>query len=514
MAVKITNGRLRIRNGVAALLSAAAIGGGGEAAAISLVELLDRSVVQRLNDQRAIPVAGVVTGVGAGTAVEARIIKIDGGAQVTAWASVGVTAADGSYSGMHMAPRGKDYTMQVRVTGSQTVVKTGVNRFGVGAVIGFTGQSNCVNYPGSYELYPTGLPGSVIFDSGIYKRIGAIVDSAPANTPVGTGGNVGLNSTTARNLSGDGFTYMANLIGAQFDMPVCIVTTALGGMGIDYWTQGTKNGWVNFVNKLNQMGGDMEALVFIQGESSAHAYTSYAAIAAEWSKLMAQALAQTGRTTDNFKLIMTSLGPGNYSGATEGEFGRYRVWQRDHCMNTAGFIYGGGAHATGVNSADQVHWTGTAPAYLGRTMPRNYMHRAFGVGISCEGPKIVSATRSGLDVTFTVTHAGGTGLIGGDGGAWTAGTGFRFFDAGAAGAQIGHGATAILNATQFRVTLNSLPVGALTADYAITDVPHGVYSGVTLTYVPASVLRDNVALVNSTVGCLLQPCSAITVTGS
>lgn len=505
-----SNGKLRLRNGVVALVTAAAIGG-ESATAISLIEPLDMSVLQRLNGQREIPLAGTLTG-NAGITIEARAADFNSGAAITAWTAIGTSAADGSYSGKLMTPAGGWYKLQVRAAGSQTVVATGVNKVGVGAVIGFTGQSNCVNMAKMYQNYPTGSPIATCIQNAARKRIGAIVDTVAPNTP-----STLSKVTQAANKSGDSYTYMANLVSAQFNIPVCIVDYALGGMGIEYWTQGSKNGWVNFCTVLDQAGGDMEMMVFVQGESSAHAYTSYASIATEWDKLMQQALDKTLRTTSNFKIVMTSLGPGNYSGSTEGEFGRYRAWQRDFATTRTGWIYGGGAHAcsTGnTTTADNVHWNNES-TYLGRVMPKNYMHRAFGVGVSGEGPRIVSATRAAgsLDVIFTITHAGGTALTDGAGGTGSALTGFRFFDVDNGNALIGFGGTAILNATQFRVTLNALPVGALTADYGITDVPHGAYVSTGTSYVLASTLCDNVVLVNRSVGCLLQPCVAITVTG-
>lgn len=510
----LSSGKLRLRNGVLALVAAAVISG-GDATAITLVDYLDQSVIQRLNDQRVVPVAGNVTGP-AGTPVEARVVTFSSGAAVTAWAAVGTSAADGSFSGSHTAPRGGWYKLQVRAAGSQTVVATGTSRWGVGAVIGWTGQSNAVQALNAYEKYITGAPRSVIYDSNIFKRLGAIVDTSPPNTQSSL-----PNVDFASNLSGDAIVYVANTIGIEFDMPVCIVHSAQNGMGIGYWTQGTKQGWTDLVAKLNQMGGDMEAMIFMQGESSAHAYSAFGSISAEWDALMVQALTQTGRTTDNFKIIMTSLGPGNYSGSTEGEFGRYRIFQITQATTKPGWIYGGGPHAIHI-SADEVHFGAPGKAYLGRVMPMNYLNRAFGRGISGEGPRITGATRSGLNVTFTVTHAGGSTLVDGVGGNGSALTGFRFFDAGASGAMIGYSSTLILNATQFRVTLNSLPAGVLTTDYAITDVPHGVYNPTAagnladpkVTYVPASTLRDNVALINNvSFGCILQPCAAITVTG-
>lgn len=516
MKIAITpNGKIALRNSVIALITAAVITPPVDPgpvdpppvqgnAVITLVEPADMRVFQRVGTSKAVPIS--LTYTGDVQYIEVRAVPVGTALTDTTkpWVPLTTDNVAKTASGAPVLQQGGMWVWQARPAGNSASGVTGTMRFGVGAIIGFTGQSNCMNMAKMYQNYPTGGTRSFVIQNSAIKRIGAIVDTVPPNTP-----STFPKVTQAANKSGDSYTYMANLVSAQFDIPVCIVDYALGGMGIDYWTQGSKNGWVNFCNVLDLVGGDMEALVFVQGESSAHAYSTYAAISAEWDKLMQQALDKTGRSTSNFKIIMTSLGPGNYSGSTEGEFGRYRSFQITKATTSPGFIYGGGAHAT--SCVDFVHWNNES-TYLGRVMPRNYMHEAFGVGVSCAGPRIVSATRSGPDVTFTVAHAGGTALTDGAGGTGTGLTGFRFFDAGAAGALIGFGPTAILNATQFRVTLNALPVGALTADYGITDVPHGAYVSSAITYDAASTLRDNVPLVNSAVGCILQPCAAINVT--
>lgn len=520
MKIAITpDGKIKLRNGVMALVTAGVIVSPpvdpdpvpvdpppvqGNAT-ITLTEPADMRVYQRVGTSKAVPIS--LTYTGDVQYIEVRAVPVGTALTDTSHPWTPLTTDNGAKtaSGAPVLQQGGFYVWQARPAGNSASGVTGTNRFGVGIIAGYTGQSNTVNLPLSYENYPTGDPRAVCVQGGQIKRLGAIVDTVPPNTP-----STKPKITQAANMSGDALTYTANMLVAQFNVPVCLIHFASGGKGIDYWTAAPNTGWTNFVQQLDIVGGDMELMYFGQGESSAHAYTSYAAIAAEWDKLYALGLAKTGRTVDTFKILMSSLGPGNYSGSTEGEFGRYRVWQRDFATTRPGWVYAGGAHATGC--VDFVHWGSTAGGYLGRVMARNYMHRAFGIGVSCEGPRIVSATRSGLDVTFTVQHAGGTALTDGAGGTGTALTGFRFFDAGAGGAQIGYGATAILSATQFKVTLSALPTGALTADYAITDVPHGVYESASISYVPASTLRDNVPLVNSTVGCLLQPCAAINVT--
>lgn len=506
MKVRISNGKLRLRNGIAAVSLAAAAVAGGPATAISLVSLPNMIVVQRLGTTRPIPVGYTVTGAAPGEAVEARAIDTNGNG-VTAWASVGTTGADGTGAGSIVVPQGADYRLQARVVNSQTLIATDTSKFGVGAVFAFTGQSNAVGFMGEPDKYPTGYKRAFGFHGGTtYKRIGNTNDAVPMNTISGQTGWPGANNSGA--FVTDGPVYLMNTLAVELGVPVCLVYYGLGGQKLETWTDGTaNNNWEKLKALIVAAGGDCEGAFLYQGESNA-AGAVKSNIESMWGILLNQFLTLTGRTTANFKLGFVSLGPGPYYSAPD-EMGRYRVWQRDYAKSTSGFFYAGAGHAA-VTPADTVHIRGAGASYLGRVLPRSLL-AVYGIGKSGAGPYITGATRSGLQVTLAIAHSGGTALTDGDGGNGSALTGFRFFDAGAAGAQIAYTTSIVGNTIVF--TLASAPVGALTVDYAVMDCPHGVFDGKGNTYVPASAVFDNVALPNRTVGCLLQPCAAITVIG-
>lgn len=496
---------MRLCNGRLALAVSAAIGGGGNASAISVVSLPNQVIFQRLGTSRNVPVGGSVTG-DVGTSVEARVIDSATSSEITPWTVIGQSGNDTNFAGMLNVPVGGMYKLQARVAGSQTLVATSATVFGVGVVVGLSGQSNAVNFMTGVEKYPLGYKLSFVYDGSakIGRRLGNTKDTLPPNSPNGTAGYPSVNNDGSR---ADGPVYLVNTLALELGMPVMLVDMSFAGDPIADWTNGAaNNNWEQFKAKLILAGGDMELMYWYQGESNAHTATKEY-METNWNALYSLVVSQVGRTSATFKMGMVSLGTGSYLGSIEGEFGRFRVWQRDFSKNTVGWFYAGGAHH--MDTTDGVHLKGGGMAYLGTVLPRSYLALK-GIGVSGAGPYITGASRDGLTVTLTVAHSGGTALKDGAGGAGAAQKGYRFFDAGAAGAQIGYTSTAILSPTQIQVTLSSLPVGGLTFDYGIVNAPHGL-DGSATSYIPESAVFDNVSLPNRIVGCILQPCASMSV---
>lgn len=516
--ILIVNGKLRLRNGRIALAGGVALPSNPpvpsepetpptSGVTVALVsDVKNQQVYQRVGTSKQVPVAVTYSG-GQPSAIEARVVDATTFAAASAWQVIDPAPANGAGAGLLTVPQGCWYLLEVRAAGG--AVTRGVNKFGVGAVIGLIGQSNMVNFVGSGDTYPVGHPNSIYFSAtSTYLRIGNTSTTNPPNHPTSTGNMV------SGSVRGGGPVYLANMLTMELGVPVLLVDKPVGGSNIASWTDGTVgNNWSEFKDKLILAGGDMEACFWYQGESNAYNATE-AYMQERWGVLYAQCLAQTGRTTDTFKMGMISLGPGSYVGSTEGEFGQFRVWQRDYSKAAPGWFYAAAAHASG-SSTDHVHVGGHANR--GRYMARSYLALK-GYGVPGAGPFITGATRSGLVVTLAVTHSGGTALKDGASGTGSALTGYRFFDAGAGGAQIAYTATAIVD-NSIQITLASAPIGALTFDYAITDVPHGAYydngSGDKgMTFDAATCVYDNVAMPNMTYGFPLQPCAAMAVTGA
>lgn len=497
-ALRLSNGKLRMRNGRIALAVAIVLGG---ATAISVTPMSNQAVFQRIGTSRAVPVGAHVTGP-AGTSVEARRLD-EAGNPLTDWGTIGVTDANGNASSSILVPQGSWYRWQVRVAGSQTLVSTDAGKWGVGAVIGLAGQSNMYNFMLTGLGYPLGHPRSIMFsDTNTCLRLGNVKDTLPPNSTSSTPGYPSTNSASG-SARADGPVYLANMLAMELGVPVMLVEKAKSGSNITSWTDGTATNWVDFRNKIIAAGGDMEAMFWYQGETNAVSATQ-TYMTSRWDILLTNCLALTGRTTATFKIGMVSLGPGHYQNSVEGQFGAMRIWQRDYAIGKPGWFYATGAHASSC-AADTVHIGGQGHGDNGRREARSLM-ALYGVGVSGAGPRVTGAAWDGSGVVMTLQHAGGTALTDGAGGTGAALTGFEFKDAG--GVVMPYTASAITSPTTLRFALPSKPA---TASYGLMNVPHGVDNGASITFVPASCAFDNVAMPNMVYGCPLQPCAAMNI---
>jgi hypothetical protein len=299
------------------------------------------------------------------------------------------------------------------------------------------------------------------------------------------------------------------MLTAEMGIPVFLINSSTGGQPISYWMDGSQ-GWADVKSAVAAAGGDFEFGFWYQGESDAHT-ASALYMQNKWDTLRNQCQALTGRGSTTLRLGMVSLGPGSYGGSTEGQFGAMRVNQATYSSTAPGWFYAGGIH-DGVTPGDYVHIDGDSHGRLGRREARSLL-ALYGKGVSGAGPRIVSVSLSGSKVVFTVQHAGGSALKDGIGGTGTALTGFTIRGKNS-GTVLAYTATAITGANTFKLTLTAAPTEPITAEYAITDVPHGAYASGKTTFIPASCLYDNVVMPNAPTGCPLQPCAALTVTGS
>lgn len=525
MVTRIANGKLRIRNMVIALALAGVYTAppsdpvptdpapGGNSSSITLVELPNQMIAQRVGTSKSIPV-GYTTPGAPGTAVEARVINA-ANAAVTNWTSVGTTGADATGSGSIVVPQGSWYRLQVRVAGSQTLVTTAANKFGVGMIILLVGQSNMVNVGGSY-YYPSGSPNLLQYLPGTtpkYARCGNINDAYPPSSYFGSGtGKYG--TYTNEGAGGDLPVFTGNELVAALGIPVCYVNTAVGGKSI--WSflpsrpTNQPDCYTQMVDTITAMGGDFELALWLQGESDAHTMTQ-AVMVEKLGVLHSTFKTINGRTDANFKLGIIALGAGSYSGSTDGEFGNMRLAHIQYATTTPGAFLAGCGHD--CYTSDGVHWQGASYGRIGMRVATTVKAAVTG-SAPLAGPRIASATRSGLNVTVNVTHSGGTALTDGVGGAGAALMGFQFFDDGAGGAEIGYNpATSIVGDT-IRLTLNSAPVGALRMSHAMRNAPFDAGNSATPVPTYAGAVHDNVAVIKSTIGMILQPCAPISVTGS
>lgn len=511
-----SSGRMRLRNGKLALVSAAAapevpIGTG--ATVLTLTDI-DKNMRPYQRDA-----AGgydmLVAGTSDGTApVQARAIDADTGAVVVDWSTV-ATPADGAYAGRLRCPgRIQAYKLEVRDSVNTNLKQTGVNRFYVGAHFIWWGQSNAVEFPKGTYKFPLGGKGSLEYSGGTFKRSGKILDTYLPNQLSTLNGNTrntypGSPPQQTGAYIGDGLVYLQNVLSEALGCAVCITVSALGGQPLSYWATGAA-GWTNLLALLAEIGGDAEGAILYQGEADAgNAATTIASYKSQLAARQAQFHAAIpGRNATNFKFGLVSLGSTNAGSSYTLAMDKVRVAQVDFANTTPGaFLFAANHDAV---TSDGIHVKGASFAHLGAAGART-VSALYGHGPSGAGPRVVSATRSGAAIALNVQHAGGTALLDGAGGTGAALTGFRVYD-GANPATIS--ATAITSPTTIQLTLSAVPSGVVTVDYGLTPAPHAadqISSQVDPVW--ASAVYDNVTLVNQDRGCILQPFAAITVTG-
>lgn len=475
---------------------------GVAATALTITDFADLTHYQRDQTGLGKTINVTIQTTGSPSRIEWRAVDYYSGVPINSWSTLVNNPGASATVPLYM-PASFWAKIEVRDSINTALTHSTTTRMSVGIKWGWAGQSNVVNRLTTASGSPTGSRQCLIAGRVTPKRLGNINDSIPASSPSTTPGySTGL--TIQTDVRGDALVYFANILSAALGMTVMIIERATSGSNIDNWMSdaGSKVPWTDFAAAVTAQGGDIEGCTWHQGETNANTM-SRATRLTKMAQLHGQMHTLTGRNASTFKFGITTIGPGPYIGSSDGEFGTIREADNWYARNTAGAFLAASAH-NAATPADSVHIDGEGFGRIGRVEAKSAI-AAYGIGVSGAGPRITSMARSGTTVDVSIVHSGGTALTDGAGGSGSALTGFQFTDAGAGGAAIAVTGSTILNATTIRLTLASTPVGALTGSYAMSDVPHGVFSSPGNTFVPASTVCDNALYLNSSVGCVLQP---------
>jgi hypothetical protein len=329
----------------------------------------------------------------------------------------------------------------------------------------------------------------------------------PPGTPYFNGGWGNSTSKDMYGRPGDGVTTFVNKLYESTTSNVLIYEYAVQGTSIQQWMDdfpaGPGNCWIPFATAVKADADGINSAIWLQGESNAG--TTKGDYKAFLRRLHNQLLTLSGKAAADFYFGLVILGPGTTAWSAEGTLGEIRKAQLEYIADPANV----GAYLAGVATdmnlaGDGIHFNEVSRARMGARYAKALTAWQKG-GAGAQGPKIASATRSGQGVTVTVQHAGGTSIKDGAGGTGTGALGFRFFDN---GAPLAYTASSVSGPNTISLTLAAAPTGVLTMDYAMAGAPFGG------TTAPASVIYDNDTVLGDTTGLPLQPCAAITVTGS
>jgi hypothetical protein len=499
MATRLSSNtnKLRLRNGALSLT----VGNLAPGVLYGYTDFLNQRVFQRVGTSRTLTVNMTCTG-NAPSGVEAQVVDYTNGSTIIKnWTLLtNLQASNGVLTGELNVPQGGWYRLKIRSTNDPATVITGTLKFGVGIVIGFIGQSNMYFFTTDYLKLPNCGPRSIEYIGSAYRRIGQYNDAYAASLLYNVAGGYSTYSRDNNNLQGDALVIFANEIVAGLNIPVLAIAAPVSGSRIGSWIPASSANWSAFANMVTATGGDMEMVLWYQGESDA-VDQSNSSMTAGWDTLRQQFYTLTGRTAANSHFGLVSLAAGQYNNSTPGQFGAMRQWQVSYgTAGTQGVFYLGAAHDSDLR--DSVHLSNAGLNRMGKRWAAAALYR-YGIGSPSNGPYVTGATYNGSIVTVTLAHSGGTALVDGGGGNGSALTGFEFKDAN--GNVLTVNSTTIASPTTLQFTVSGVPT---TVSYAMMNYPHlSNYSG-SGTFSIASIVYDN-----NGAGYPLRPFAAINITG-
>ena len=321
---------------------------GGYSGAAALVRVtLDpvRRVIQRDKGatSKAVPLTGQHSGLNG--APEMRLLVASTNAVVAGWdwgqqPLTGFAQDGATWSARTAAiPQGDGYRIEVRDPANHDAGSRS-NPFGVGIVFATYGQSNA-----------TGIAGGSYFTPATPIAISANPGTAAANQPQPA---LQVFDTTAWPRGGDGRA-ADTLSAAAANLPVAVIPGGYGGQPIAALVPGsatiqpgwTTNLWTGLEQTIAASGGDIEALVYIQGESDAGsgggADFAPATYKAGLDAMYARLKAITGRGADQLAFVIHGLGrvanaPAGYPAGTN--WRELRKAQFEWCRDTPGALLG------------------------------------------------------------------------------------------------------------------------------------------------------------------------------
>lgn len=332
---------------------------------------------------RTVTFAGTYTGTEPAT-VEVQIQDHTSGSTIQDWTALGGTAiGGGNWSGTLSVPeaanwykfraRGKDGGGSVLATSSVTS-----NKWGVGILVAMLGQSNMQNMTLTSSTPPA--------SSDLTRRYN------------GSWAVVG----------GNGSIRFANTLQAGAGLLTGILDYGQATTAITQWNSGGSGEVLDgFLTGLADSGGDVEFVLWHQGESDAIAGTSKATYKTALDTLYADLQTATGRDSTELRFGCALVGTMEDDDVTDATADAIRQAQLEWVAETAGAFHAGSS--VDIARIDDFHWAAAGYERMGRRYAQAILEQlgeeAFGAG----GPLVASARRYAGDATvfLTCTQDGG-----------------------------------------------------------------------------------------------------------
>ena len=348
--------------------------------------------------------------------VRARVVRHGTTTAIVDWTTISTSLAGGNFSGSLTVPQGGWYNLQIEALNSGGTAVASENctqKWGVGMVILCIGQSNMAGSA------PVELPYVIANDlGGLYSNNGNwehLRDPYDYGGVVGQidkqwWGDIGLHSITPA---------LVNALVAQYQIPVGVVPTAVGGRGLvgdsaHYW--GYRNPskhldtltlYGNSVRKAQRSGG-VELIAMWQGETDADNKISQSAYQARLQSLVSW---YRQDLLAGIPLFMLQIGGSRASPNIDPYVTNIRTAQALSDNGTDLFM---GAVAADLTMAPNNNWHYTKAAYnLIGTRLANAIAYSLGNATYYRGPTVASAQfspGSRKEIIVTIAHRAGTDI--------------------------------------------------------------------------------------------------------
>jgi hypothetical protein len=221
----------------------------GEKSSIAVTDYEDGRIFQRNGNSEDIVVSGTYTGMP--VAVEARVVRSGTSEEIVPWSEVDACPKNGIFLGkLAGVPQGGWYNIQARNSKNHAISSRGSNRWAVGILVGCIGQSNMK------EWFHTGT--NVTSHSLIRKH------TDKGWSELGMKGNAAI--------------AFGNRLIERLSIPIGLLDYSVNGSGLrkeadwgmDYW-ENTRPGSIynRFLSGVSAVGGDLEYVIWMQGEADA-----------------------------------------------------------------------------------------------------------------------------------------------------------------------------------------------------------------------------------------------------
>lgn len=377
-----STGSFRATQGVTSQMALALFGFTETAApveGITITDPLRYRVYEGSSGSASVQINGTVTG--ATENVQAQI-ETTAGAVVVPWTTIATAVTSGSaFSGNVTVPKGGWYRTRVRKSVTTTTTALSTQEWGVGYVIGMTGQSLASQWD-TWGMFAGAVdPRAVYFDGTAYV-------------------------TNAFGIYGGGRVEWGNYFTALLNAPVALVLSALSSTAISTWWNGGKTtAFNNWQAKVNGAGGQLSGFVWWQGNADASNGNSKASYMASLRAMLAQIRADHGA---GCKVFIMGLARWNQAGGVDSRWEDIRDAHAEVGADPGNAIVQGWTWEQGANDEHL-----TYPGYL--TAARALAHAQGATWgnatATLTGPRVQSARIiSSTVVDVTIQHDKGTDI--------------------------------------------------------------------------------------------------------